>query len=106
MTDYLAGGAEFLYPHAGDPPAPENTKVLLLTRGGVCVTGHWHRDWCLGWLPLPRRNMAKEDGVFARQVPGSGLPLSSEESLSNRWLIGTMFILFLIAVCMAPDFMR
>ena len=61
MTDYLAGGAEFLYPHAGDPPAPENVKVLLLTRGGVCTTGHWHRDWCIGWLPLPKRNMTKED---------------------------------------------
>ena len=21
----------------------------------------WHRDWCLGWLPLPKRNMKKED---------------------------------------------
>ena len=61
MTDYLAGGAEFMYPHVGDPPAPENVKVLLLTRGGVCTTGHWHRDWCLGWLPLPKRNMKKED---------------------------------------------
>jgi hypothetical protein len=49
MTDYLAGGAEFMYPHAGDQPAPENT------------TGLWHRDWCLGWLPLPKRNMKKED---------------------------------------------
>ena len=61
MTDYLAGGQEFFYPHAGDPPAPENVKVLLLTRGGVCTTGHWHRDWCLGWLPLPKRNMTKEN---------------------------------------------
>ena len=61
MTDYLAGGAEFMYPHAGDPPAPENVKVLLLTRGGICTTGLWHRDWCIGWLPLPKRNMTKED---------------------------------------------
>ena len=26
-----------------------------------------------------------------------------EESLSNKLLVGTMFILFLIAVCMMPD---
>jgi hypothetical protein len=50
-----------MYPHAGDPPAPENTKLLLLTRGGICTTGLWHRDWCMGWLPLPKRNMTKED---------------------------------------------
>ena len=61
MTNYLAGGAEFLYPHAGDTPAPKNVKLLLLTRGGICTTGLWHRDWCLGWLPLPKRNMKKED---------------------------------------------
>ena len=29
-----------------------------------------------------------------------------EESLSDRLLIGTMFILFLIAACIAPDIMR
>jgi len=29
-----------------------------------------------------------------------------EESLSDKLLIGTMFILFLIAACMAPDIMR
>ena len=26
-----------------------------------------------------------------------------EESLSNKLLVGTMFILFLIAACMTPD---
>jgi hypothetical protein len=29
-----------------------------------------------------------------------------EESLSDRLLIGTMFILFLIVICMLPDIMR
>ena len=29
-----------------------------------------------------------------------------EESLSNKLLVGTMFILFLIAACIAPDIMR
>jgi hypothetical protein len=34
MTDqrYFADGKEFLYPHAGDPSPPKDTKVLLLTR--------------------------------------------------------------------------
>ncbi len=63
MTDqkYLAEGHEFLYPHAGDRKAPPTTKVLLLTRGGVCIPGFWNDNWCLGWLPLPKRNMDKED---------------------------------------------
>lgn len=29
-----------------------------------------------------------------------------DESLSDKLLIGTMFILFLIAACIAPDIMR
>lgn len=61
MTDYLAGGSEFLYPHAGDARPPMSTKVLLLTRGGVCIAGFWNDNWCMGWLPLPKRNMKKED---------------------------------------------
>jgi hypothetical protein len=63
MTEqrYLAGGQEFFYPHAGDPKAPENTKLLLLTTGGICTTGIWNNHWCLGWLPLPKRNQEKED---------------------------------------------
>jgi len=62
MTDqrYFAGGQEFLYPHAGDALAPVDTKVLLLSRGGICTVGFWG-DWCIGWLPLPKRNKEKED---------------------------------------------
>lgn len=29
-----------------------------------------------------------------------------EESLLSRWFIGTMFIVFLVVVCMMPDVMR
>jgi hypothetical protein len=29
-----------------------------------------------------------------------------EESLLSRWFIGTMFIVFLVVVCMMPDIMR
>jgi len=62
MTEqYLAGGSEFLYPKAGDPRPPMTTKILLLTQGGICTTGTWNNNWCMGWLPLPKRNMTKED---------------------------------------------
>jgi hypothetical protein len=29
-----------------------------------------------------------------------------EESLLQRWFIGTMFIVFLVVVCVMPDIMR
>ena len=29
--------------------------------GGICTTGTWNNNWCMGWLPLPKRNMTKED---------------------------------------------
>jgi membrane-associated protease RseP (regulator of RpoE activity) len=29
-----------------------------------------------------------------------------EESLLDRWIIGTMFIVFLVVICMLPDIMR
>lgn len=29
-----------------------------------------------------------------------------EESLLGRWIIGTMFIVFLVVMCMLPDIMR
>jgi hypothetical protein len=63
MTEqrYFAGGQEFRYPHAGDPHPPNSTKVLLLSKGGICTVGYWGTTWCIGWLPLPKRNMDKED---------------------------------------------
>ena len=63
MKDYLAGGQEYLYPFAGDLAAPKDKKVLILTRGGICLTGFWNDNWCLGWLPLPKRNMEKENEI-------------------------------------------
>ena len=56
---YLAGGTEWIYP--ADMPAPLHTKILLLTRGGICVVGTWSdRDGDLAWHPLPKRNKDKE----------------------------------------------
>jgi hypothetical protein len=63
MTQYQAGGEEFLYPSAGDPYPLEDHKVILLTKGGVCVVGTWNNYWYLGWLPLPKRNKDKETKI-------------------------------------------
>lgn len=56
---YVAGGDAYRYPHVGDPRPPGGAKVLLLTKGGVCVVGNWSDD-VIGWAPLPRRDMTKE----------------------------------------------
>lgn len=68
MTEqrYLAGGQEFFYPHAGDPKPPIDTKVLILSQGGICTVGFWGSGWCLGWLPLPKRNQEKEKNEFVK----------------------------------------
>lgn len=33
-------------------PPPRGNKILLLTKWGICLTGHWGND-CKAWLPLP-----------------------------------------------------
>ena len=60
MKDYLAGGTTWLYPTAGDPPAPASTKILLLTEGGIAVIGHWYTG-AIAWHPLPLRDKAKDE---------------------------------------------
>lgn len=61
IKGYMAGGSTFQYPGAGDQPPPGGAKVLLLTIGGVCVTGPWSNDGrYLGWAPLPLRDKDKE----------------------------------------------
>lgn len=59
MKDYLAGQAEYRYPHIGEPTPPGGAKVLLLTEGGVCVVGSWGPHM-LAWAPLPKSNKDKE----------------------------------------------
>ena len=61
---YQAGteGGEWLYPRAGDPMPIPNSKVQLLTIGGIHTSGPWaDNGFYVGWLPLPRRNRDKED---------------------------------------------
>lgn len=36
-----------------DRPPPLNTQLLVVTRGGVLVKGHWTDD-CLCWMPHPK----------------------------------------------------
>lgn len=51
----------FMYPGVGDPQPPGGAKVLLLTIGGVCVTGQWQNNGhFLGWAPMPKRDKEKE----------------------------------------------
>lgn len=60
LIDHLADAStEFRYPAAGDEPPPGGAKVLLLTRGHICVSGTWS-DAFIGWAPLPKRNKDKE----------------------------------------------
>lgn len=54
-------GSLYLYPGAGDPKPPGGAKVLLLTKGGICVQGCWKDDGSvLGWHPLIGRDREKE----------------------------------------------
>lgn len=61
IKGYVAGGDAFQYPAAGDKSPPDSAKVLLLTKGGVCIIGQWKpNDFYLGWAPLPKRDREKE----------------------------------------------
>lgn len=65
--EYVAGGAPYLYPGAGDPRPPGGAKVQLLTKGGICVTGTWSDNGTyLGWAPLPKRDKEKEAKLCIR----------------------------------------
>ena len=70
MSDqkYQAGGAEYLYPEAGDEVPMVGAKVQLLTIGGVHTNGPWdNKGFYLGWLSLPKRNSAKEELVMKQR---------------------------------------
>ena len=60
--NYLAAESpEFLYPEAGDPPAPRGVKLNLLTSGGISTHGIWTEGSnFIAWAPLLKRNKAKE----------------------------------------------
>lgn len=59
--DYVAGEPVYHYPGAGDPKPPTGAKVLLLTIGGICITGVWKDNGgFMAWAPMPCRNKEKE----------------------------------------------
>lgn len=62
VAEYVADDdVGYRYPGAGDPKPPGGAKCLLLTAGGVCVTGPWSDDGrYLAWSPMPKRNRDKE----------------------------------------------
>jgi hypothetical protein len=62
LVQQAEGGAEVTLPVTApvaywlDPdedPPPRARKLLLLTKGGVAVLGHWGDD-CVAWSPLPK----------------------------------------------------
>ncbi len=70
--DYVAGEAGYLYPGVGDALPPGGAKVLLLTEGGVTVSGTWSNDGrYLAWSPMPRRSDYHYPAQGGEQ-PGSG----------------------------------
>lgn len=53
MPEYLAA----LHPdwlHPADHPPPRGAKLILYTRFGTSLMGHWRDDDCLLWMPLPK----------------------------------------------------
>lgn len=54
MKSYLAGDAQWRWPHLGDV-APQGVKLNLLTEGGVSVVGYWAKNaGFVAWAPLIR----------------------------------------------------
>ena len=68
---YLASHEpEFLYPEAGDPPAPLGTKLQLLNSGGCVTLGPWTEGSnFIAWAPLLKRNKAKEALIASKKGP-------------------------------------
>ena len=56
MKAYIAGQARWRLPREEGLP-PGGAKVLLLTRGGVCIVGVW-AEGCVAWAPLPEMSGA------------------------------------------------
>lgn len=57
MTDRYLAAPHPEYRHPDDEPPPLGTKLLILTRGGVCVIGQWNpQEGAVAWSPLPKLN--------------------------------------------------
>lgn len=78
--DYVAGEVGYLYPAAGADLPPDGAKVLLLTSGGIPVTGIWPSDArYMVWSPMPC-----ESSYRTPATDGSGLPRSQSLLLLSK----------------------
>ena len=68
MSTYQAGelAGKYLYPGAGDDEPNKGARVQVLTSGGIHTTGPWDPSFCIGWLPLPKRDRSKEELIRAK----------------------------------------
>jgi hypothetical protein len=76
---YVAGVVAYRYPALGDAKPPGGAKVLLLTRGLMCVTGAWSDSGgFLAWSPMPEREAFRvpATGTLERAPSGDVLLLS------------------------------
>lgn len=53
MSDRIPTAPVAAWIDPDEHPPPRAKKLLLLTRGGVAVLGHWGDD-CIAWSPLPK----------------------------------------------------
>jgi hypothetical protein len=70
---YVAGVVGYSYPALGDPRPPGGAKVLLLTRGRICVSGVWSDGGgFLAWSPMPVREDFRTPAVGSPERAPSG----------------------------------
>lgn len=71
--EYVAGDLGYVYPELGEATPPGGAKVLLLNKGGKCITGIWSaRGGYLAWSPMPRREDYTYPAADGNGRPGSG----------------------------------
>lgn len=58
MTERYLAADRPSFRHPLEDPPPLGTKLLLLTRGGVTVTGLWDPEQgAIAWAPMPKLSL-------------------------------------------------
>lgn len=52
-----------------DYPPPKGTKLILLTRQGVAIMGHWSDKDCVAWAPLLQINERVKAKLIKQVAP-------------------------------------
>jgi hypothetical protein len=66
MSDRYLAAELPAWNHPDDMQPPLGTKLLIYTRGGVCVIGHWSRqEGAVLWAPLPKVSRDLRDRLEA-----------------------------------------